>query len=574
MPSPWPLFVDVTPAVLALDGGKQCGPSAADFDRDGDLDLVSPADAASTGVRVLRNDGGMLQAWTDATPQELLVGYETRGLLPVDLTHDGYPDLVRVGLFQIDVFVNGGAPEGALSLGWTWAWPADTGLGFEGAGVADVTGDGWLDVLLTGATLANWVLINPADGSVALAPDDQADDGLPPAPINSDFSTVGDWDLDGDPDWVIREAGLGSPDAWLRTPTGWVADTLDLDASNDAKGAVALCDGAGGGALDLLWSAPVEPSLSVFRWTGSWSAVPQSLDPLPVRSLTCADLNADGLSDVVLSADDGDVVLAGPWVEVFALPSAGATVGTVAADFDGDGDLDLYLAQDGETNRLLENRLDDGRGVEVRLQRNVGTCEAPVLREDVGGSIRGTSPSTSRLELSGGYGRGQVAPPGLMLGVDRLGATIEVRFAGSVAPVVVAIPAGVASVAIVDDDPDGDSVIAEPPTDTDRDGLADGSDVDSDGDGLLDALEAGVGRCLAPVDTDGDSVPDLYDLDSDADGLADSDDPDPTHADDPPPVDSGEPPIDSGTPPGDDDDDDATPPPPGTPDDSDGDGVP
>ena len=80
------------------------------------------------------------------------------------------------------------------------------------------------------------------------------------------------------------------------------------------------------------------------------------------------------------------------------------------------------------------------------------------------------------------------------------------------------VSANVPSVAIDDDDPDGDGISTtdEGTGDLDNDGTPNHLDLDADGDGVLDSVE-GTG------DTDGDGIQDFLDSDSDNDGISDID---------------------------------------------------
>jgi hypothetical protein len=535
-------FVDATPAGLDPSGAKDGGATFFDWDGDGDWDLVT-AGAAGQG-QLLRNDGAGLAAWTDVTAASapaLLDGTVARGLLVADLTHDGWPDVVRVAAGRLDVLVSAGPPTFAMSPAFGWVFPQDPVVnGLEGAVLLDATGDGWLDVLGAGASIGNFLFVNPADGTADLTVADQSPLGMT-LPVNSDFAGAADWDGDGDTDVVIRGAGVG-PDAFLAVPGGWQALGFDLDAVNEAKGGVALCDVRQTGALDLLWSSPVTPILSHFAWDGAdWSPLSAEDHGITggVRSVICGDLDNDGVTDLWLPDNGHDVLLYGPDLQDEVL-TGDATVDTVAvalADVDGDGDLDAYQVHDGASNALLDNQLADDRWLQVTLLAQVATCpSAPVHRADVGGWARLTDLAgatvTSKVELSGGFGRGQSAWPVLHLGgVDpAVEHRLEVGFAYAHGPalVVLTVPAGVHEVQVVSDDPDGDGLRTadEGQGDLDGDGLLDWADDDTDGDGFSDREESSTGDpCDPPIDTDGDGLPDAADPDSDGDGVDDALDP-------------------------------------------------
>jgi MYXO-CTERM domain-containing protein len=546
-------FVDVTPAAMALGGGKSTGAVFLDLEQDGDWDVLVPGDG---GVRLLLGDG-TLSNWTDVTAlsaPELQTTLTTRGLLAADLDHDGYPDLVHVENYLVEVLHNSGPPNHTLQVAWTYAAAPETG-GFEGAALLDAARDGlppdgWLDLLVTEAAHANWMLYNPADGSLALQALDQSGLGMTLSAINSDFATAGDWSGDGLPDVVIRGGGAG-PDAFLAGLSGWTAvPELDLDASNEAKGTVSLCDVDADGALDLFWA---NPGLLGFRWTGSlWEDLYDSAADLTAstQAAACGDLDADGVSDLWVSTTTSADGLFGPALAEEPLDGATGAKAVSLADLDADGDLDALLSVDLDSSVLLRNDDVTAPAIAVSLRANVAPCPStPVLRDDLGGSVRRLDPSTgapvgSRLELSGGAGRSQTAWPVLLVGGLPAGEVLrlEVDFQyGGEGPFVLEMPPGLTSWEILQDDPDGDGITTAVEReaagtehgDKDGDGLLDWADEDADGDGVPDALEAGgADRCAPAIDSDGDGLADLLDTDSDDDGLADGDPLEPDRLDD------------------------------------------
>jgi MYXO-CTERM domain-containing protein len=537
-------FVDATPPALALEGGKSTGAIFLDLEQDGDWDMLAPTEG---GVRLLLGDG-TLANWTDVTAlsaPELLETETTRGLLSADLDHDGYPDLIHVELYQVEVLHNSGPPDHTLQVVWSYI-SADTSS-FEGAALLDaprdgLPGDGWLDLLLTQGSSANRVMYNPADGTLGLEPTAPVD--LTLSATNSDFATAGDWTGDGLPDVVIRGEGAGA-DAFVGDLSGWTAVLgFDLDASNEAKGTVSLCDVDADGVLDLFWA---NPGLQGFGWSGSsWDALYSSPaeDLVGAVAATCGDLDADGTSDLWVSSGTSSEGLYGPTFTEEALADAVGGKAVSLADLDGDGDLDVYLAVDLASSVLLRNDTVTTPAIAVSLRANVVECASPpVLRDDLGATLRRLAstgePVGSRLELSGGMGRGQTAWPVLLVGGLPSGEPlrVEVDFQyGGEGPVVLEMPGDLTSWEIVQDDPDGDGIATRaerdaavtPEGDADADGLLDWADADADGDTVPDALEGHggaetVGPCEPVLDTDGDGLADLLDTDSDNDGLSDGD---------------------------------------------------
>ncbi|MCA9491702.1 MAG: VCBS repeat-containing protein [Myxococcales bacterium] len=538
----WAGFVDATPQALRLEAwDKQAGASWLDVDLDGDWDLVTDGDDYGGPRLLLQGPPGSFTDVTSSNAREFDLLWSTRGLYAADLTNDGYPDVVHVAGYSFDVFVNRGPPGFELQRVFH-AEPTDYySMGYEGAVVLDANGDGWLDVLLTEAATGNWLMRNPADGTGELVR--QLQSQLVTSADNSDFAGGADWDRDGDVDVVIRGQGPG-PDAFLRTANGWSPLALDLDASNDEKGTVSFCDGDADGQLELVWSEP--DALLTYRWSGSqWTGRSVTRLQYDTNASVCADLDNDGRPDQLVAGSYIEMGYVsggtGGWVGL-GLGTADA-ISASPGDIDGDGDVDVLMT-DYAGDRLLINQLNDPRWLEVRLLANVGTCRAPVLRDDIGGSVRlydatGTVGRSPLVQLSGGEGRGQTGFPVLHLGgVDpSLDHRLEVDLmVDGRQPFQLDVPAGAPRLIVIQsDDPDGDGIPsdieAQLPLDPDGDGLLTPYDADSDGDGLPDAIERGAAPCDPPVDTDGDQLPDMVDTDSDDDGLPDADDVAPTDDD-------------------------------------------
>lgn len=103
-------------------------------------------------------------------------------------------------------------------------------------------------------------------------------------------------------------------------------------------------------------------------------------DPFDPRSVQFADVDNDGLLDIyvhnfntenVLYKNNGDNTFQDVTQESGAL-NTGPAMGTIFFDMDGDGDQDLYLLNDGETNALFENTGDgkfqdisEGSGLDI-----------------------------------------------------------------------------------------------------------------------------------------------------------------------------------------------------------------
>ena len=180
--------------------GRASGSVFADFDNDGGLDLyVSNNGRLGHQNRLYRNrGGGRFEDVTERSGAPLERPETSRSATVLDFDGDGLLDLLVLGTVNRDktlLFRN----RGGMKFEITDAIPADaTGLGLA---CADITGNGWPDVLIGGP---NRLFVNLGDGRFREAPeaglqvpftreDDASSCGVP----------FGDIDRDGDPDLLI-----------------------------------------------------------------------------------------------------------------------------------------------------------------------------------------------------------------------------------------------------------------------------------------------------------------------------------------------------------------------------------
>jgi hypothetical protein len=200
--------------------------------------------------------------------------------------------------------------------------------GNAGVGLADVNGDGWLDALLV-TPEGSLLVVN--DGAGTLVPGTEK---LPRA------TSVALADVDGD----------GDVDAWLGQPAG----QHDLILYNDGTG---------------VFDAEIVKASTGEHYSGTWGDLDGDGDPDLFVAGYAHELSADAIRSGDVSAsrswiyrnDGGELIRVDD-----ALPAEvqdDVTFQGQLLDVEGDGDLDLYLANDFGPwlgrNRLL---LNDGTG--------------------------------------------------------------------------------------------------------------------------------------------------------------------------------------------------------------------
>jgi len=369
--------------------------AAADFDGDGDVDLVFGTDdhASATGLdELLLNDGAANFTASSALPP---IVTRAKALAAADLDGDSDVDLVigTEGFFAPDLVIrnDGGLAFTALPPSQVPApgtAPASwrMTLALE---IGDVDGDGDLDVALGGEGPDRLWLGGPGLTLVDAAAPFPDTTGRP--------STLVDVDGDGAPDLYL---GFSPPYAIARNDGGG-GFTLDLGAVPSTG--LALRDAApgdvdGDGDVDLLVGSQ-SSAVALLRNDGAGTFAWNPADTPPVTASTTdtllGDLDGDGDPDgYVVGQGSGDVVLENDGTGVFgvmpgALPDAKSTGAACFGDLDQDGDLDLVRGLTGGVD--ADWLANDGTGALSAGGTFAGVDQsfwALALAEDVQGNGR------------------------------------------------------------------------------------------------------------------------------------------------------------------------------------------
>jgi hypothetical protein len=362
---------------------------AADFNRDGIMDLAA-ADAPNNQVVVMLGNGD----GTFQSPVTYTVGAGPSTLIAADFDNDGKLD-IAVGDSDGGIYVLQGNGDGTFHV--------DPIISVAGAGpwdlkAGDFNGDGRLDL----------ACVNQTDSTISifLGNGDATFNGdgffQPPATFptgaNPGQMTLGDFNGDGFLDIAVVNFGGFSGDTvsvLLGNGNGTFRPKVDYNTSL-APLSVVAADFNGDGKLDLAvanscgTSSPCGRPGLVSILLGNGDGTFETHVDYPAGSfpytIVAGDFNGDGKLDVAVSDLDSSqvTILSGAGDGTFpnstTAGTSGSPVGLLAADFNRDGLMDLAAGTGSGISILLQN-------VPVQTIASLSLSPATVLG---GNSVTGT----------------------------------------------------------------------------------------------------------------------------------------------------------------------------------------
>jgi len=353
-------------AVHYASGDKPFALFAGDLDGDGHVDLVATNEQAnSLSVFLNRGDGtGMFQSLASEFTAYLTGPYPTGGAI-ADFNHDSIPDVVTADFHGDSVSVLLGTPtmmgsgKGTGALAAKTTYPTIDGAENANLAVADLNGDGSLDVIT-----ANPAVHLPSAASVSQFMG-RPDGTLGPqvtTPIGTGSSqpysvAIGDFNGDGKKDVAIGD--LASGPIIIRLGNGDGTFQREVPYASGGQGATTILayDVNLDGKLDLVCANRGSSDVSVLLGRGDGTfrrAIVSTTGPgTNPFSIAVEDFNLDGVPDVVTAnvMTGNASILLGIGNGHFEAPiDTGPTAnptkgmisyGVVAGDFNGDGNPDL-----------------------------------------------------------------------------------------------------------------------------------------------------------------------------------------------------------------------------------------
>jgi len=365
------LFRNDVHRMVQADSNSTYAVELGDVDGDGDLDafLGNGGEKGPEPNRLYLNGGNGV--FTDAPSQVPPDSDATYAVALGDVDGDGDLDVFVGNAGQNRLYLNDG---NGVFTDATSQIPADTNETLDVA-LGDVDGDGDLDALL-GTAGQNRLYLNDGNGNFT--------NTISRIPPNSDYTravALGDIDGDGDLDAFLGNGLFGGGEQnrlYLNNGSGVFTDaTSQIPLHDDDTFAIALGDVDGDGDLDAFLGNGVNPEQDRLYLNDGNGVFTDATSQIPAignqtRDVALADADGDGDLDVFLANEswnhlylnDGNAVFTNA---ITRLPAHRNNTQAVAlGDVDGDADLDLFLGNgspyNGNQNRLY---LNDGTGTFV-----------------------------------------------------------------------------------------------------------------------------------------------------------------------------------------------------------------
>ncbi len=293
---------------------------------------------------------------------------QSYGGLATDLDLDGYPDITIVNEMSEDLVVFMNDADGTASVTRT---DSDylVGIRPSPSEPGDFNGDGRTDIAVANIGSGISVLLGQEGGTLAAEREYTA--GAGPRGI-----AVLDADGDGDLDIVNSNSrNGGSISLLLNTGNGTFESAITFDGGCNGEWAIATADMNLDGMLDIVVGCHDDGVVTVLtsNGDGSFDLRETKTGPVGLWMIVTGDLSGDGYADLTVAgglSDNGAIYLGAPdgvLGEAAYYGTDPSTSATDIGDLDGDGDLDWITSSFGGANSDWYVWLNDGLGTFTKM---------------------------------------------------------------------------------------------------------------------------------------------------------------------------------------------------------------
>ncbi len=278
-----------------------------------------------------------------------------------DLDHDGWLDLVGVNEVSHDLRVLFNTDDGSGLFNPVFQPVTPIGVEASPNEPGDFDNDGEIDaVVVNSADNAISVVLGNGDGTFS----PQVTYATGSAPHG-----VAVLDADGDADWDVVNTAYSTNNLRLRlnNGSGALGAPTTFDGGGDGEWPIAAGDMNNDGILDLVAGLANGQEVAVLLGNGNGTfAAPVAVDAGGFTwMLALGDVDGDGNLDVSIAnaASNGAILLgngSGGLAPVTNYPTGGSMVASDLGDLDGDGDLDWLLSSFGAAKAYLFKNAGDG----------------------------------------------------------------------------------------------------------------------------------------------------------------------------------------------------------------------
>jgi|GEM_PF-683351 len=359
-------LAELTGADVAASDDKT-GAIAAGGDAILEMNVGTVETAFVINSQALANYGRVLpQSFVSATPPNIDSGATAGNALWVvgDFNNDGAVDVLTQAAASgaVTLWTN----NGSGTFTGTAAIAATTNLILTGAKVADYNNDGNQDLYVSVNSATDLYYTGNGAGGLTFATPPNIDSG---ATAGNALWVVGDFNNDGAVDALTQAAASGAVTLWTNNGSGTFTSTTAIAATtNLILTGAKVADYNNDGNQDLYVSVN---SAADLYYTGNGAggltfAAPPNIDSGATAGnalWVVGDFNNDGAVDALTQAvSGGDVTLwtnngSGTFTSTTAITATAGLIltGAKVADYNGDGDQDLYVSVNSGTDLYYDN---------------------------------------------------------------------------------------------------------------------------------------------------------------------------------------------------------------------------